>query len=172
MTTKPRMRRTAPAPTQPQDMLVALYALPAPRRSDKPLDAGVDVRTPTAPEHDLVVAWVARHFTPGWASEVRAVIGRRPCGVVIAVDAQHVLGFCCHGAMAPGFVGPIGVLDDARGRGVGAAVLRASLERMRLEGHVYAVAGAVGAPGFFARVAGATPIQGSWPGAYRGMLRP
>ncbi len=151
-------------------MLIALYALPAVRGAYE-VDEGVTVRAPLAPEHDLVVAWVRQHFTPGWASEVRAVITRRPCGVVIAVDGQHVLGFCCHDAFAPGFVGPIGVADDARGRGVGAALLRESLERMRLEGYVYAIAGAVGAPAFFARVAGATPIAGSWPGAYRGLLR-
>lgn len=178
MNTKPRARRpsAATAPQDPFDMLIALYALPEPH---EPLDAGIVVRAPLAPEHDLVVAWVRQHFTPGWASEVRAAIAHRPCGVVIAVPStaldkgsgQHVLGFCCHDAFARGFVGPIGVADAARGRGVGAALLRASLERMRLEGYAYAVAGAVGAPRFFARVAGATPIAGSWPGAYRGLLR-
>ena len=40
-----------------------------------------------------------------------------------------------------------------------------------LLGFAYAVAGAVGAPAFFARVAGAVPIAGSTPGLYRGLLR-
>jgi GNAT superfamily N-acetyltransferase len=175
VTTKPRVRRTA-ARAVHQDMLIALYALAAVRDV---LAAGMVVRAPLAPEHDLVVAWVRQHFTAGWASEVRSVIARRPCGVVIALastrlgasHAQHILGFCCHDAFAPGFVGPIGVAQDARGRGVGAALLRASLERMRLEGYAYAVAGGVAAPAFFARVAGAKPIEGSWPGAYRELLR-
>jgi ribosomal protein S18 acetylase RimI-like enzyme len=170
VSTKPRLRRT-PAKAVHQDMLIALYALPAARDARASLDAGLVVRLPLAPEHDLVVAWVRQHFTPGWASEVGSVIARRPCGVVIAVDAQHLLGFCCHDAFAPGFVGPIGVAEDARGRGVGAALLCASLERMRLEGYAYAVAGAVGAPECCARVARATPIEGSSPGAYRGLLK-
>ena len=170
-TTKPRVRRTAATKAAPCDMLIALYAVPAAHGAPEVLDAGLVVRAPLAPEHDLVVDWVRRHFTAGWASEVRSVIARRPCGVVIALDAQHILGFCCHDAVARGFVGPIGVAEDARGRGVGAALLRVSLERMRVEGYAYAVAGAVGAPQFFAQVARATPIDGSWPGAYRGLLR-
>jgi GNAT superfamily N-acetyltransferase len=160
---------SAAAGNTPCDMLIALYALPPQHR--KPLDPGVIVRAPLAPEHDLVAAWIARTFTAGWASEARAALARDPCGVVIAVDGQHLLGFCCRHAVAPGFVGPVGVIDDARARGVGAALLLASLERMRQEGHAYAIAGAVGAPGFFERVAGATPIAGSWPGIYAGMLR-
>jgi GNAT superfamily N-acetyltransferase len=149
-------------------MLIALYALPARRPA---LDAGIVVRSPLAPEYDLLVEWVGRGFSAGWASEVRAASLRNPCGVVLAVDGERLLGFCCHDAVARGFVGPVGVLDNARGRGVGAAVLLASLERRRLEGYAYAVAGAVGAPGFFERVAAATPIARSWPGIYRGMLR-
>jgi hypothetical protein len=43
---------------------------------------------------------------------------------------------------------------------------------MRTMGYAYAVAGAVGAPEFFRRVAGATEIEGSTPGIYRGMLKP
>ncbi len=43
---------------------------------------------------------------------------------------------------------------------------------MRSVGYAYAVAGAVGAPEFFRRVAGATEIEGSTPGVYRDMLRP
>ncbi|MCP5287873.1 MAG: hypothetical protein H6931_01950 [Burkholderiaceae bacterium] len=68
-------------------------------------------------------------------------------------------------------VGPIGVADAARGRGVGAALLRACLHDMHAAGYAYAVAGGVGAPGFFRRVAGAVEIADSSPGPYAGMLR-
>jgi hypothetical protein len=43
---------------------------------------------------------------------------------------------------------------------------------MRSVGYAYAVAGAVGVPEFFRRVAGAIEIEGSTPGVYRDMLRP
>jgi ribosomal protein S18 acetylase RimI-like enzyme len=131
-----------------------------------------DVRKPLAPEHDLVVAWISRSFTPGWASEARVALGNRPVSLFIAARCEELLGFCCYDAVARGFVGPIGVAQEARGRGVGAALLLACLHDMRAMGYGYAVAGAVGAPEFFRRVAGATEIDGSTPGIYLGMLRP
>jgi len=152
------------------DMLIRLYE---PLLSGQDTDAAAsDVRRPLAPEHDLVIAWIARHFTAGWASEARVALGARPVSLHIATRADALIGFCCYDAIARGFVGPIGVAEHARGSGVGAALLRASLHDMRTIGYAYAVAGAVGAPEFFRRVAGATEIEGSNPGIYRCMLRP
>ncbi|MBI3157660.1 MAG: GNAT family N-acetyltransferase [Burkholderiales bacterium] len=159
------------------------------------------VRKPIGPEHDLTVAWVARSFGPGWASEVRVALDPRPVTLFVAVgsypadpaafaaqagvppdgttteraaqpsQAPALLGFACYDATARGMVGPIGVADAARGRGVGAALLRACLRDMHAAGYAYAVAGGVGAPGFFRRVAGAVEIPDSSPGPYAGMLR-
>lgn len=61
--------------------------------------------------------------------------------------------------------------EPAIAGGIGAALLLACLRDMRSLGHIYAVVGAVGAPEFFRRVAGATEIEGSTPGLYGGMLR-
>jgi GNAT superfamily N-acetyltransferase len=153
------------------DMLIRLYgAVPA---DGSGAGATVDVRKPLAPEHDLVVEWISRHFTPGWASEARVALGNRPPTLFIAIggEPRELLGFCCHDATARGFVGPIGVAAPARRGGVGAALLRACLNDLRAQGHAYAIAGAVGAPDFFRRVAGATEIENSEPGIYGGMLR-
>ena len=49
--------------------------------------------------------------------------------------------------------------------------MSACLQDMRTMGYAYAIAGAVGAGEFFRRVAGATEIEGSSPGIYRGMLK-
>jgi ribosomal protein S18 acetylase RimI-like enzyme len=152
------------------DMLIRLHD---PLLTCQPSAAAAsDVRKPLAPEHDLVVAWIASHFTPGWASEARVALGNRPLSLFIATRSEALLGFCCYDATARGFVGPIGVDEQARGSGVGAALLRACLYDMRTMGYAYAVAGAVGAPEFFRRTAGATEIEGSTPGIYRGMLKP
>ena len=115
------------------DMLIALYGLPALRRPP----ADIEVRKPLAPEHDLVAAWVARHFTAGWASEARAALANRPVTLFIATraDPAELLGFCCHDATALGFVGPVGVLDSARRSGLGAALLHACLHDMRAAGY-------------------------------------
>jgi len=153
------------------DMLIRLHdtALGA-----RPATAAhVALRKPLGTEHDLVVAWVAQHFGAGWASEARAALINRPITLYIATQGEPaaMLGFCAYDATARGFVGPIGVTERARGSGVGAALLWACLHDMRTMGYAYAVAGAVGAPEFFRRVAGATEIEGSTPGIYRGMLR-
>lgn len=151
------------------DMLIRLYETVGPPEWTVP---GSLVRRPLAPEHDLVVAWVAAQFTAGWASEARTALSNRPPSLFIAIRDNTILGFCCYDATARGFVGPIGVTDAARGQGIGAALLHACMADMRVQGYAYAVAGAVGAPEFFRGAAGATEIEGSSPGIYRGMLRP
>lgn len=152
------------------DMLIRLYE---PVLTSPPLAAAAsDVRKPLAPEHDLVISWIARHFTPGWASEARVALGNRPVSLFVATRSDTLLGFCCYDATARGFVGPIGVAEQSRGSGIGAALLLACLSDMRTVGYAYAIAGAVGAPEFFRRVAGGTAIDGSTPGIYRGMLKP
>jgi GNAT superfamily N-acetyltransferase len=150
-------------------MLIKLYALP-PAAADENVVALC--RKPIAPENDLLAEWVGRHFSPGWAAEVRAGLCNRPVSVFVAVRSAALIGFCCYDATARGLVGPIGVLAEARGSGIGSALLRACLNDMHASGYRYAVAGAVGAPGFFRRAAAAVEIQDSTPGLYRDMLRP
>lgn len=151
------------------DMLIKLYALPA-------LDAGSSspqcvIRKPLGPERDLVTEWIAREFSAGWASEARVALGNRPVSLFIALNQGALAGFCCYDATARGLVGPVGVAEAVRGGGIGAALLRACLGDMHAVGYVYAIAGAVGAPGFFRRVAGAVEIDGSTPGLYRDLVR-
>ena len=140
-------------------MLIRLYALPPTR----PPSAGFALRKPLGAEHALIADWVARHFSPAWCSEAQAACGNRPVSLFVATraDPAELLGFCCYDATARGLVGPIGVAPAARRTGVGAALLRACLDDMRAAGYAYAVAGAVGAPDFFRRAAGAIEIPGS-----------
>lgn len=153
------------------DMLIRLYETAT---GDRPTPAlPMQLRKPLGAEHDFVVSWVARHFSAGWASEARAALTNRPITLFIAAQREppELLGVCAYDATVRGFVGPIGVAEQARGSGVGAALLQACLCDMRAMGYAYAVAGAVAAPGFFRRVAGATEIENSSPGIYSGMLR-
>jgi GNAT superfamily N-acetyltransferase len=153
------------------DMLIKLYETGLPASVAK----GLSLRKPIAPEYGLVTAWIAEHFSPGWSSEARAAFANRPVSLFIAtrdVPAPALVGFCCYDTTARGFVGPIGVLPEARRTGIGAALLHACLADMRSLGYAYAVAGHVGEPEFFRRAAGAREIEGSTPGIYRGMLRP
>jgi GNAT superfamily N-acetyltransferase len=147
------------------DMLIALYGHP-------PSAHGLGIRRPSAPDHDLVVAWIAQHFSPGWASEARVALCNRPPSIFVAVENGAIQGFCCYNSTALGFVGPIGVLDIARGQGIGASLLLACLQDMRSAGYGYAIAGHVAEPEFFKRVANAIEIPDSTPGFYVDMLHP
>ena len=152
------------------DWLVKLYELPSAARRPA-LPAGWSVRKPIGPEHDLVARWVAAHFGPGWASEAGVALGNRPVSLFLAAQDSMLAGFACYDATARGMFGPIGVQTEARGRGLGQALLLACLDDMRALGYAYAVVGSAGPTGFFQRTAGAVEIAGSSPGPYRGMLR-
>src|SRR4051794_22632642 len=128
------------------DMLIKIYALAA---APKMSADAVPVRKLIGAEHDLVITWVAEHFGAGWSSEARQASSNRPTTLFIAQSGNEIQGFSCYDATALGFVGPIGVLDSARGQGIGAALLLACLHDMRTMGYGYAIAGHVGAPEFF-----------------------
>lgn len=150
------------------DMLVPLYALPF-DRVDPP--AGIDIRPALAPETHLVTGFARRLFSEGWASECATGMAAVPATVMIAVEHGRLAGFACHDVTARGFFGPTGVDPEFRGRGVGTALLRASLLAMRQAGYGYAVIGGAGPVDFYAAQCGAIEIPGSGEGIYKGMLK-
>ena len=95
-----------------------------------------------------------------------------PVTTWIAVADGKMLGFACHDATAKGFFGPTGVSEAARGKGIGEALLFATLSGMREAGYAYAVIGDPGPMEFYKKRLDALSIPRSSPGLYRGMLRP
>ena len=153
------------------DMLVKLYALPDSREAYESLrKAGITTRRALAPEKHKVVAWVKERFSEHWASEVDVAFERQPVTCFIAVRQKVILGFACHDATCPNFFGPTGVDPNERGRGIGKALLFNCLEAMKQQGYGYAIIGGVGPAEFYTRTVGATPIEGSEPGVYGGLL--
>ena len=155
------------------DMLVKLYDLPDHKEEIAALRAaGVDIRRAIAPERGLVAAWVRHHFSEYWVSECEVAFTREPVACYIAVEENRLLGFACYDATMRGFFGPTGVALEARGRGIGRALLLVTLHAMLATGYGYAIIGGVGPAEFYAKAVGATLIDGSAPGIYRGLLRP
>ncbi len=152
------------------DMLVKLYTLPA---LDATLDAlrlaGVRVRPARVPEKPLLLDWVNRHFA-AWAPEVEAALARLPVTCLLALRDGDMLGFACYDAFAPNFFGPMGVAPDARGQGVGRALLLSALHAQKAQGYAYAIIGGVGPAAFYAKTVDAVVIEGSTPGAYADLL--
>src|SRR5690349_5736832 len=154
------------------DYLVNLSSL----RSDPALmerleKAGIDIRRALAPELELATDWVRRTFGAGWSSETAIAMSRQPPTCFLATQNGRLIGFSCHEAIARGFFGPTGVEKSSRGKGIGHALLLASLLDLKSMGYAYAIIGDVGPSEFYERTVGAMPIPNSEPGIYAGMLK-
>ncbi|MEW8692978.1 MAG: hypothetical protein AB2535_18225, partial [Candidatus Thiodiazotropha endolucinida] len=73
-------------------------------------------------------------------------------------------------ATALGFFGPLGVVESARGNGIGSSLTKACLLDMRLKGYGYAVVGMADTSDFYRKVANAVEIPDSSPGIYQSTL--
>lgn len=154
------------------DMLVKLYELPPVQPVLEQQKAqGIDIRRALPPEKRAVVEWVADKFGNGWASECDVAFSNNPVSCFIAVKDGQLIGFACHDATCRDFFGPTGVDPAFRGKGTGKALLLACLDAMAAQGYAYAIIGGAGPVDFYAKVAGATVIDGSVPGIYKGMLK-
>lgn len=153
------------------DMLVRLYDLPESAALYQAVAAeGVTLRRARAFEKHTVAAFVRENFSEKWVSEVEVAMTRQPVACFIATRDKQILGFACYDTTLRGFFGPTGVLESARGLGLGKALLFKSLEALRELGHAYAIIGGVGPRDFYAKVCGAIEIPGSDPGTYTDLL--
>jgi hypothetical protein len=149
------------------DMLVRLYALPDPGPAlARVAQHGVTIRRPEPWERALTIDWVGATFSRGWAAECETAFSTRPPSCLIAIRNDRLIGFACHDCTRRNFFGPAGVADVDRGQGIGAALTLVTLAAMRNSGYAYAIIGGVGPSAFYAKVAGATLIEGSTPGIY------
>ena len=152
-------------------MLVRLYDLPeSTLLYDDVVKKGVTLRRARAFEKHTVAAFVKEHFSAKWVSEVEVALSRQPITCFIATREKQILGFACYDTTLRGFFGPTGVSEDARGLGVGKALLFKSLEGLRDLGHAYAIIGGVGPREFYEKACGAIEIPGSDPGTYTDLL--
>jgi len=153
------------------DMLVRLYDLPNSTALDEGVVAhGVTLRRARAFERHTVSAFVRAHFSEKWVSEVEVAMSRQPISCFIATKEKQILGFACYETTQRGFFGPTGVVEAARGMGLGKALLFKSLEGLRDIGYAYAIIGGVGPKEFYAKTCGAIEIPGSDPGTYMDLL--
>ncbi|MGO4530075.1 GNAT family N-acetyltransferase [Paenibacillus sp. 2TAF8] len=154
------------------DMLVALYRLPEQHSGlDQLKAASIVIRRAIAPEKQQVLNWVRTHFNQPWVDECDVAFARQPVTCYIALEQGRMIGFACYEATCRNFFGPTGVSPDARGKGVGTALLLACMHAMRADGYGYAIIGSAGPMDFYKRTLGAVEIENSIPGIYEGMLR-
>lgn len=153
------------------DMLVRLYDLPDTTDLYHAIAGhGITLRRARAFEKHTVEHFARNHFSEKWASEVAVALTRQPVACWIATRNKEILGFACYDTTMRGFFGPTGVIESARGLGLGKALLMRSLESLRDLGHAYAIIGGVGPKTFYQKTCGAIEIPGSDPGIYHDIL--
>jgi GNAT superfamily N-acetyltransferase len=153
------------------DMLVRLYDLPdTADLYSKIHSQGITLRRARAFEKHTVAAFARQHFSEKWASEVEVAITRQPISCWIATRNKEIIGFSCYETTQRGFFGPTGVIESARGTGLGKALLFKALESLRDLGYAYGIIGGVGPREFYEKNCGAIEIPGSDPGVYADIL--
>lgn len=153
------------------DMLVKLYDLPLLEPAlAMAAGTGVVVRRASVLDRAATVEWVRKTF-PSWVAEVEVAFGRQPVTCFVAQRADAVVGFACHDATCANFFGPTGVAESERGKGVGRALLLATLHAQKAQGYAYAIIGGVGPAEYYTKAVGATLIEGSQPGIYAGRVK-
>ena len=149
------------------DMLVNLLKLPSLDVSRKKMqDQDIEVRRVNPFEITPVLEFVEQHFSIAWANEISVGFANKPVSIFVAISDQTVVGFAAYECTRRNFFGPTGVIEEARGRGIGKALLLECLWALGEMGYVYAIIGGVGPAGFYEQTVGATVIEDSYPGIY------
>jgi GNAT superfamily N-acetyltransferase len=154
------------------DMLVNLLSLPRLETAlEEMVNAGIVIRRAQPFEIALVRSFIESNFSVAWADEVSVGFASKPVSVFIATLKKEIVGFAAYECTRRSFFGPTGVIENARGGGVGKALLLACLWGLREMGYVYGVIGRAGPVEFYEKTVGAVVIQGSDPGIYTDILK-
>lgn len=138
-------------PEVASNLEASLESLPAEKRE------AVERASPgSRPE---IVDFIAARFSHIWAYEAARALVNDPPTLFVARRGGRMVGFAAHEAnnRGLGFFGPMGVGAEARGSGIGRALLLASLLDLRRLGHRSAVISWAANPDFYARACGARP---------------
>ena len=149
------------------DLLVNLLNLPA--LASEPREFLVRRAQPF--ELSAVRGFVAESFSRSWADEISVGFARQPITVFVATMNRELIGLAAYECTRRGFFGPMGVVEQAHGKGVGKALLLAAMWGLRERGYVYAIVGAAGPVHFYQKTVGAIVIPDSEPGIYTDLLK-
>ena len=153
------------------DLLVDLLKLPPPELALEELTLPqILIRRAQPFEISRLRSFVEQNFSVSWADEISVGFANKPVSVYIAVREKEVIGFAAYECTRRAFFGPAGVVEAARGRGVGKALLIACLHGLREMGYVYGIIGHAGPIEFYQKTVGAIVIPDSDPGIYTNLL--
>jgi GNAT superfamily N-acetyltransferase len=154
------------------DLLVNLLKLPPLEPLLNQLSAAqVSIRRAQPFEFTPVREFIEANFSVAWADEISVGFANKPVSVYIATRDGRVIGFAGYECTRKAFFGPTGVIESERGRGIGKALLIASLWGLSELGYVYGIIGGAGPVEFYQETVGAIVIPDSEPGIYADLLK-
>jgi GNAT superfamily N-acetyltransferase len=154
------------------DLLVNLLNVPPLEPLIAELSAqGINIRRAQPFEISRVREFIEQNFSLAWADETSVGFAHKPVSVYIATRDGAVIGFAGYECTRRSFFGPTGVIENERGRGIGQALLIATLWGLRELGYVYGIIGAAGPVEFYQEAVGAIVIPDSAPGIYSDLLK-
>jgi GNAT superfamily N-acetyltransferase len=133
--------------------------------------AKITVRRAQPFEITQVLDLIEVEFSVAWADEISVGFANKPVSVYIAVADKEIVGFAGYECTRRSFFGPTGVVERLQGRGIGKALLLASLWGLREMGYVYGIIGHAGPVEFYEKAVGAIVIPDSDPGIYADLLK-
>jgi hypothetical protein len=143
-------------------MIVRLSDIPDAKPGVRALaERGIVCRRAESFERIAILGFVQANW-PDWLDHAAAAFTHVPPRMYVAVYEDSVGGFACWDAMRPGVMGPMGVISEARGLGVGTTLAEMAAAALAHEGYAYGILADAGAAvPFFERVMGAMVIPGS-----------
>jgi GNAT superfamily N-acetyltransferase len=154
------------------DLLVNLLKLPPLEPAIVELaEAKIVIRRAQPFEMTQLRTFVEREFSVAWADEISVGFASKPVSIFIATVEKEIVGFAAYECTRRSFFGPTGVVESMQGRGIGKALLLASLWGLRELGYVYGIIGRAGPVEFYERAVGAIVIPDSDPGIYTNLLK-
>jgi len=114
-------------------------------------------------DRQKTLEWVDKNFE-GWNAEVTAAFNNNPVSLFIAGKAGSVLAFSAYEAnnKGTGWFGPMGTDKEARGKGLGAVLLKKTLSAMKHEGFTKAIIPWVGPIPFYMKTVNASVSRVFW----------
>lgn len=154
------------------DLLVNLLKLPPLEPLMPEMEAnGILVRRAQPFEITSVRSFIEKNFSVAWADEISVGFASKPISVFVATVKKEIVGFAGYECTRRSFFGPTGVVESMQGRGIGKALLLASLWGLRELGYVYGIIGGAGPVEFYEKAVGAIVIPDSDPGIYTDLLK-
>ena len=152
------------------DMLINLYEVDY--NQLKELDNRIKIKKVLAPDRRKVIKLVKQNFNENFVDECIASLSNNPITCYIAVKDFNIVGFISYEATAKNFVGPMGIMESERNKGIGKALMLKCLLSMKEMGYAYAIIGSSSEKNikFHQKVSNAQVISSDTLGIYTRMV--